>query len=496
MRKCGLCSSARPLPAADRRREAGAVRSRQAYRRPDYLCRELNAPSLARAIERLAKRARADNWSHEGVPREPAGRRLEPTDPLNNFSPAFPSKLRISRPISISRTAASALSRARSLEAILLLGQPIGLLTSVIVARSLGPGGRGTVATLTVWGQLLGWVAAFSLDKALVVLARDKNDPVDPDAAFRASVAVMSAFLLPTLLLSIPLGSRLFADKRLVLILMGLVVATGFSELASGWLLATGRKPRYVMWRLTHALVYLVSVSVVAIAHLGISLRVLGMALGVLASVVVGIAVPLQGLKPGHSPRSRVPRRRFLRFAGATQAATALQYLNSRLDMLVLTLLVDPSKVGYYAVGLAAGQVTFVIGVAGTVRGITGEDSALDRRGVALAIVLAVAVIVLAPVIIPLVFGSDFRPAVGVAQTLAVAGVFNYALVSLSGVILGQGRPWTVALVHGAGVVGFAVGIAISPTLLGIARSSALSYALSAILAAVALRRTPMRTAS
>ncbi len=30
-----------------------------------YLCRELKAPSLARAVERLAERARADNWTHE-----------------------------------------------------------------------------------------------------------------------------------------------------------------------------------------------------------------------------------------------------------------------------------------------------------------------------------------------------------------------------------------------------------------------------------------------
>jgi DNA replication protein DnaC len=30
-----------------------------------YLCRALKAPSLARAVERLAERARADGWSHE-----------------------------------------------------------------------------------------------------------------------------------------------------------------------------------------------------------------------------------------------------------------------------------------------------------------------------------------------------------------------------------------------------------------------------------------------
>src|SRR5918994_1038232 len=30
-----------------------------------YLCRALKAPSLAKAIDRLAERARAENWTHE-----------------------------------------------------------------------------------------------------------------------------------------------------------------------------------------------------------------------------------------------------------------------------------------------------------------------------------------------------------------------------------------------------------------------------------------------
>ena len=30
-----------------------------------YLCRALKAPSLAQAVERLAERARAEDWTHE-----------------------------------------------------------------------------------------------------------------------------------------------------------------------------------------------------------------------------------------------------------------------------------------------------------------------------------------------------------------------------------------------------------------------------------------------
>src|SRR5437763_514779 len=93
----------------------------------------------------------------------------------------------------------------RSLADMLIIGQAGGVLACVVVSRSVWPTGRCIVVTLTVWWQILGWLAAFSLDKALVVLASEKDGEVRPDDALRAvrppvlilsGIAVLVSFLL------------------------------------------------------------------------------------------------------------------------------------------------------------------------------------------------------------------------------------------------------------------------------------------------------------
>ena len=73
----------------------------------------------------------------------------------------------------------------RALEAMLVTTQAAGVIASIVVARSVGPAGRGTLLTITVWGQILGWLAAFSLDKAVVVLTSGKDRVSSPDDALR-----------------------------------------------------------------------------------------------------------------------------------------------------------------------------------------------------------------------------------------------------------------------------------------------------------------------
>ena len=80
-----------------------------------------------------------------------------------------------------------ALRHNRALEAMLVTTQAAGVIASIVVARSVGPAGRGTLLTITVWGQILGWLAAFSLDKAVVVLTSGQEPVSSPDDALRTA---------------------------------------------------------------------------------------------------------------------------------------------------------------------------------------------------------------------------------------------------------------------------------------------------------------------
>jgi O-antigen/teichoic acid export membrane protein len=174
--------------------------------------------------------------------------------------------------------------------------------------------------------------------------------------------------------------------------------------------------------------------------------------------------------------------------------ANALQYVNARLDVLTLSFLVSSSSLGVYAVGASLGQSVVLLGSAGVIRGITGKATRADLRGLALTSTFAAAVMLLAPFLIPRIFGEEFENATAVAQILCVGGVLNYALQGLAGRLLGQGRAIAVAVAQAAGLPAFAAGIAISRTLEGVAWASNASFAISLVVALVLVRRSKPTT--
>ena len=393
------------------------------------------------------------------------------------------------RPSRLAHVARRGVNHNRALEAMLIGTQVAGLFGSVVIARSVGPTGRGTIVTVTVWGQLLGWLAALSLDKALMVLGSDGAAAAASDDALRATrVPVLGTSALAAVA-ALFLGSHLFTSIWFTLALAALAVATAQAELVAGWLLARGRRQHFLYWRLLQPALYLVIVSFAALLLRSTTTteRTIVIAIGAAASMVGPVVCALAVL-PRHPLVVTRGIRPLLKFGATAHVASILQFLNVRLDMLVLTLIVSPERLGQYAVGAALGQLALLTATAGFIRGITGQSKATDFIGIGIAAALGLLVIIAAPLLIPLVFGPSFQAAVPIARILAIGGVVNYALLATSGRLLSRRKPWTVALSEGIGVAVFGIGIAVSPTLQGAAWSSVLSFTASLLVAQVALR--------
>ena len=363
-----------------------------------------------------------------------------------------------------------------------------GVIASIVVARSVGPAGRGTLLTVTVWGQILGWLAAFSLDKAVVVLTSGKEPVSSPDDALRTVRLPVLGLSGLAVVASVVLGRHFFSSAWLIGALAAYTVAAAQAELIAGWLLATGRRAAFVAWRLLQPTLYVLLIVIAAVALRGISTadRTVALCVGASLSVILPVVLVL-GVLPRRPMFSTCAMRPLLRFGAATQVANVLQYLNGRLDLLVLTFLVSASARGDYAAGAAVGQIALLMAAAGAIRGMTGQAHRTDFVGIAMSMALAAIVFVLAPTVIPLVFGSSFEGAVPIARILAIGAVVNYALQAADGRLLWQRRPWTVVCTQGVGVVVFAIGIVAFPTPEGIAWSSVVSFAVSFILAQIAL---------
>lgn len=387
-----------------------------------------------------------------------------------------------------------ALRHNRALEGMLVASQVAGVLAAIVIARSIGPDGRGTVVTLTVWGQLLGWLAAFSLDKALVVLTSGEDAVASPDEALKAVRLPVLGTSCLAIIASVFLGRHFFSSVWLIAALAALAVATAQAELIAGWLLATGRRLAFISWRLIQPTLYLAIMIAAAFLLRPLSLedRTVAMGLGAAVSLVVPVLLFLWHLSR-RPPGDKRGLGALLKFSAATQVASVLQFLNVRLDLLALTFLVSAAGLGYYSAGAALGQAAMLMASAGGLRGITGEAVRTDIVGVGIAAILAGAVILTAPVVVPLLFGSSFEPAVPIARILAIGGVVNYALQGTGGRLLRRRQPWVVALSQGIGVVVFTAGIAASHTLQGVAWASVISFTVSLVVSETALRMTDPR---
>jgi len=381
------------------------------------------------------------------------------------------------------------LTHDRALEGMLLGSTAAGVVASIVVARSIGPAGRGAVVTLTVWAQLLGWLATLSLDKAVVVLATGRDAVPSAEEALHAARRIVVGTSCLAAAASLLLGSRFFTSAVLVLALATMAVATVQWELIGGYLLASGRRPAFIAWKALQPALYLTILVCVAILMRGadIQLRTDIMGIGASASIAIPVVFTLVAFR---GPLTAAGRGfiQLLRFAATAHLGTILQYLNGRLDLLALSFLVGPASLGLYSVGAALGQLSLLTANAGVLRGMTGEAKRTDFVGLAFAGLIATLVIVAAPFVIPLVFGKSFVAAVSIARILAIGGVVNYALQGACGRLLGRRQPWMVVLSQAIGVVVFVIGIAIFRTLEGVASSSVISFLVSLLVAHAALR--------
>jgi O-antigen/teichoic acid export membrane protein len=384
------------------------------------------------------------------------------------------------------------LNHTRALEGMYLGAQVLGTVASVVIARSVGPAGRGSIITLVVWAQLLGWISAFSLDKAIVVLSRSSTArAIDPDGALAWSRRMVTMLSVPVAILCLVLGRHLFHDWVWSIYLVIGSLATAHGELNAGWLLAKKRMVGFILYRLAQPTLYFAGCTLVALLLHSDSTQVRVTALAVATVISLVVPVVLVFFITPWRIRTRIPGNGLFRFAASAQVANAMQYLNSRLDIVSLSLLASPREVGLYSVGYATGQATVLLGSAGIIRGITGRATKLDRGGVLATALLGCLIALFSPIVIPLVFGQAFTPSIRVAQIIALGGAISYAMQSVSGRLLGAGRPWLMALAEGCGAVAFGIGIAISRQIDVVALSSVASFAVSLAVAQLCLAKIP-----
>jgi O-antigen/teichoic acid export membrane protein len=321
----------------------------------------------------------------------------------------------------------------------------------LLLARALGPSGRGTVAFITVTALVTSQLANVGVTEATRVMAA-RSPPLRPallanvTLAAPASAAVVGV-CIAALLALVP-GIRPAGTGGVVLVIL-VVATTGAASSVAGYafLQGTGRFRPYARVQAGSAWAY---AAALAVLHLTVGLTVnlalvawagaqglSGLTLLAIAALDTGVARPDLGLL-----------RESVRFGVRAWIGSLSRLLNARTDQVITGFISTEATLGIYAVAVNSGELVYYLASAATTAllpAVAASDPTVRvertlRAYRALVLLTLMAMIVaatLGPVLLPLVFGQAYRPAVGPFLILipsaigfATQGLFSQAALA------------------------------------------------------------------
>lgn len=331
-----------------------------------------------------------------------------------------------------------------------VVGESLGLVCAVALARLIAPGEFGHAAVALIFLPLAGILTFEGFASALV-----QKETVDEDDRRAATaMSIIGGTLLSLLVfgLTAPLFEPLFGSKTASLIELIspilLIAAVGGVSRAS--LLRDLRFRRASMIDL----VSVVSGNALAVALASAGLGARALVYGALGQTVLS-SLLLLAAAPAPAPRWNTHRQRRIAGFGVPAALGGLvEVLFRNVDYAILAARLSPVTTGIYYRAFNLGVVYqdkisgVMVQVAYPVYSRTRDKDELrtlhERAARVHAVIifpLLTTLIVLAPVLIPFVFGNAWRASIRPTQVLALAGMLAAVLTGYAQVMLAIGRP-------------------------------------------------------
>lgn len=387
-----------------------------------------------------------------------------------------------------------------------------GFLTSIVVARILGPHGVGAYTVALSLLLILGMVASLGLENGIAWSVAAGRWA--PRAAFRQTQVL--AALLGVAGMGVAVAAGALAPSAFGGLSVGLVaVAAGGLPFLLSWQYA-----RWLAVALDRYEAFVIPPSLVS--ALSLVLCGVGAALADVRGVVIGLLVAYaltavatlvdarRALPPGDGREQGLgPLREATGFGIRANAAGALQFLNYRVDLFVLSAVASASDLGLYATAVSVTGVMFLapqtlayvvfprvaaLSAAGSeAHARRSEVEAKSLRHVSLLSLVSLPVVAAAmAVAVPVLYGSRFDGAVGLGLIL-LPGVALFGIASvMSATTNGRGFPqYSLYAALIATPPALALYAVLIPLLdgLGAAIASTASYAISFAVTAVYYRR-------
>jgi len=338
--------------------------------------------------------------------------------------------------------------------------------TGIITARVLGPAGRGEQAAMILWPQFLAYAMTLGLPAAL--LYNLKRYPDEKSELFSASLLLGTGFgfiatltgivFIPFWLVGYSTHVIHVAQWMMLIAPMALLGVTFSAALEAG-----GDFTRANQLYSLPSLITLASLSVLALA-------------GVLTPFTSSLAYVLPNLLTVFWMLTRLWSLFQPRWVGIGRSCKRLFYYGLRccgidllgmlafqVDQVLVVGLLSPASMGLYVVALslsrminvlesAIGTVMFPKVAARPVEEVIDLIGRAVRVSTALTLVAAIAISILGPMVLNLLYGSKYMGAVPVFRILVIEVVLSGATSTLAQAFMALGRPGMVTILQGIGL--------------------------------------------
>ena len=339
----------------------------------------------------------------------------------------------------------------------------LGLINSVVLARWLGTAGRGEIAAAMLWPTLLVYISSLGMITATIYFAAQPESNAETIltngivlSGIQALIAVPVGFwALPRLLASqspiVVSASRLY----LAIIPISLITQYSISIIQGRMHIAA------LNWlRLIIPVGYLTGVVGFWASGILTLLNIVILQI-FLNSVCLIAALGLlygSGIHPRFGVNGRLLRQ-MLKYGRRVQVGDITGLANLSLDQVLMAAFLAPTSLGLYVIAVSSAAVAQVLSQAVRIVLIpriahapSSEKTVIlqqvFRRYWLFSLLVAISVGFVLPVVIPLVYGQNFRGAIWPAEVLLVGAFAIGAKEVLAGGAQALGDPWLGSKAH------------------------------------------------
>ena len=366
------------------------------------------------------------------------------------------------------------------------LGLALGLVTSPIIARVLGPEARGQYAAVYVFENAMMIVIALGIPAAITYRLVNRLD--SPEALMGSALRFCAALILPAAalavgltlgVLTIPEGTTTF----LAIVALGLAPTSVLSLCLQGFLTSAGALGPLAYLRVAPLAANFVSVIALAATHtltLG-SYLAATVAISILSTVLAWYFV-------GVRPRGHVRFKALLDYGMRSYGGSFARLINVKVDQVILVPLVSPDQLAFYAIAVTiTGLPQGVAGAIGTrtLGSIIGPERLFLahraerylRLNLIVSVVASIAIAGTAPFLVPLLYGHAFAGIVAPLLLLLPGAIANAGTQVATPCLLALNRPGITSIAEASALAITGLGLWYALPRYGISGAAAISSA-------------------